>query len=73
MAEGESETGGGGVAGDSGDGGHGEREKGGDDWLEDVDHVEYAVSSGGFGGGGLSPGKVEAVGEEAAMGGCDEN
>lgn len=68
MAEGESETGGGSVAGDSGDGGHGEREKGGDDWLEDVNHVDYAISSGGFGGGCLGPGKVEAVGEETAMG-----
>ena len=73
MAKSESKTGGGGMAGDSGDGGHGEREKGGDDRLEDMNHVEYAVSSGGFGGGGLSPGKVEAIGEEAAMGGGDQN
>ena len=52
MVESKNETGGGGMAGDSGDGGHGEREKSGGDLLEDVDEVEYAVCSGGFGGGG---------------------
>ena len=61
------------MAGDSGDGGHGEREKSGGDLLEDVDEVEYAVCSGGFGGGGQGPGKVEAVGEEAAMGSGEED
>lgn len=71
MGEGERETGGGSVARDGGDGGHGKRDKGGDDRLEVMDHVEEAISSGGFGGGGLGPWKIEAVGEEAAMGGCD--
>ncbi len=73
MAESEDESSGGGVAGNCGDGGHREREESGDKRLEAFDHVVEAIASGGGGTGGLSPTKVEAIGEEPAVGGGYEN
>lgn len=61
------------MAGDGGDRRHREREKSGDDRFEGDDHVVEAVDGGGRRTGGLSPGEVEAVGEETAVCGGDED
>lgn len=58
---------------DGGDRRHREREKRGDDWLEGGDHLAETGECGGGGGGGLGPAEVEAVGEELAVSGGDED
>lgn len=61
------------MAGDGGDGGHGEGEKFSDNGLEILDHMVEAFSGGRNRAGGMSPREIEAVGEEFAMGSSDEN
>lgn len=73
MADREEEPGGGGVAVDGDDGGHGKGHDRRQDGLEGVHHELEAVGGGGGGSGGARPGKVEAVGEEFAGGGGDED
>ena len=72
MAEREEESGGGGVAGEGGDCGHREGEESGDDGFEGGDQVVESIYGAGGGAGGLGPCKVEAVGEEFAVGDGDE-
>lgn len=67
MAQGEGEAAGGGVAGDGGDGGHGEAEDVGDEGAELGVHEAEA------GRVGPGPFEVEAVGEEFALRGGDED
>jgi len=65
VGEGEHVAAGGGVAGDGGDGRHGEREEIGDDGAEEGAHEDHALFR------GLGPREVEAVREEFAVRGGD--
>ena len=72
MAEHEEESGGGSVAREGNDCGHREGKESGDDWFEGSNQVVESIYGVRGGAGKLGPCKVEAVGEEFAVGDGDE-